>query len=467
MSAGTSSEHEAQKDSTNTQGVHLAVQKHEADVEGQHVTGVIEEQRPPSSRPPARRGSWRRRACILTWVLIKLLLLVYFSVSYYVGSLIARIDPKAWNVADNGEVLNPASLGPKLRPGSRFLGGCGSEDLLDEFLNFSASSPWTLVHFPSRPGSDGQDLVNLTGWWLPAMSADGAPPEDTSPRVVLIHGYAGNFNHHNVQIAGYFLRSIGFSVLIISLRNHGLSQNSSTPYSTWGWAIFLDALGAWDYAVQDPDGILGGPLPPEKVGMMGFSMGGFTAAIALGMEPRIPGAWLDSPVFDAQEVLKDNAALVIGDFVAGLIILPAMLVAKLITGVDLLLHSPGGALSRRPLSTSHSQAPQRVALWANQLDGYVPVEQHYWYVEAFEEINSKCKATRSQDCYQLDINNVLEYHCGGEDHCNIHTWAPAMYRAQLCAFWSKVFSGDSANTSRCVDIQPSFRDCADTTVICF
>ena len=34
-----------------------------------------------------------------------------------------------------------------------------------------------------------------------------------------------------------------------------------------------------------------------QVGVMGFSKGGFAAAIAMALEPRIPAAWLDSAPF--------------------------------------------------------------------------------------------------------------------------------------------------------------------------
>ena len=37
---------------------------------------------------------------------------------------------------------------------------------------------------------------------------------------------------------------------------------------------YLDVLGGWDYAVEDPEGILGGPLPPGQAaapeGSVGF-----------------------------------------------------------------------------------------------------------------------------------------------------------------------------------------------------
>eukprot|EP00929_Paragymnodinium_shiwhaense_P043791 TRINITY_DN22499_c0_g1_i2.p1 TRINITY_DN22499_c0_g1~~TRINITY_DN22499_c0_g1_i2.p1 ORF type:complete len:380 (+),score=9.51 TRINITY_DN22499_c0_g1_i2:129-1268(+) len=316
--------------------------------EGRSISCASQQQ----ARAPLRRQAWKKYLCISVAVL-SLLIVSYFSLGYYVASRFVHLRSRAFNVTYFGEEVNPENIDLKVHSGYQYLGSCVRQKLLDEFYNFSSSAPWKLVRLPSRPGSDGQDYVSLRGWWLPAVSSDTPFPDDIiPPRIVLVHGYGMNFNDQTVQFAGYFLRSVGFSVLIINLRDHGVSQNSSTHFSTWGWAYYLDALGGWDYAVQDPDGLLGGSLPPEQVGMMGFSMGGFATATALGEEPRIPAAWLDSPAFDVQEVLQANTALVIGNVLASMVIPAAMMFTKFITGVDLSHTSPEVALSKRPLLTN-------------------------------------------------------------------------------------------------------------------
>ncbi|OLQ10945.1 hypothetical protein AK812_SmicGene5257 [Symbiodinium microadriaticum] len=78
--------------------------------------------------------------------------------------------------------------------------------------------------------------------------------------------------------------------------------------------LFLDVLGAWDFAVEDPEGLLGGPLEKRKVGVMGISMGGLAAFTAFGYEPDIPAAWIDAGVYDLQDELsfQISAALPLG-----------------------------------------------------------------------------------------------------------------------------------------------------------
>ena len=36
----------------------------------------------------------------------------------------------------------------------------------------------------------------------------------------------------------------------------------------------MDLLGAWDYAVQDPDGVMGGKLPEEQASCQHVFRGG-------------------------------------------------------------------------------------------------------------------------------------------------------------------------------------------------
>merc|ERR1712157_321169 len=100
----------------------------------------------------------------------------------------------------------------------------------------------------------------------------------------------------------HFLRSMGYSVLINNLRDHGYSNPSQKHLQEWGDAYTYDLLGAWDYLASDPDGTLGGPLPSRKVGLMGQSKGGFLTLNAFGLESQVPAAWVDSPAYTPRAV---------------------------------------------------------------------------------------------------------------------------------------------------------------------
>ena len=87
----------------------------------------------------------------------------------------------------------------------------------------------------------------------------------------------------------------------------------------------LDLLGAWDYAVADPDGLLGGELEEDQVGIMGFSKGGYGAAIAMGLEPRISACWIDSaPLHGLRGVVHDYAKQYVGDLIGGVLAEPIL-----------------------------------------------------------------------------------------------------------------------------------------------
>jgi len=225
------------------------------------------------------------------------------AVSYDAANQFVTLSPKSLLVRDDeGRLYTPDNMteNPLSQVAVGEIGACLSEQLEGNFSLYSADHGWALVRFPSRPTAR-LETAELAAWWLPAANI-------TAPRVVVGHGYGRNFDASYVQYVAYFLRSIGISALVLNYRDHGLSANTSTHHSVWGWSYPDDMLGAWDYAVHDPDGLLGGPLEPGQVGLLGFSMGGFVAATAFGLEPRVPAVWLESAAFSVEGVLAPGIA---------------------------------------------------------------------------------------------------------------------------------------------------------------
>ena len=96
-------------------------------------------------------------------------------------------------------------------------------------------------------------------------------------------------------------------MLVSNLSDQCFSANSSTRTVEWGHAYPFDLLGAWDFAVNDPSGVLGGKRPPSQVGLLGLSMGAFLTASAFGLEPQVPAVWVDSPPFQPKIVFSFGA----------------------------------------------------------------------------------------------------------------------------------------------------------------
>jgi fermentation-respiration switch protein FrsA (DUF1100 family) len=115
------------------------------------------------------------------------------------------------------------------------------------------------VSFPARDGT------GLGGWFIPTPRADRA--------VIFCHGHAGSMDP-DVQYAPWFHQA-GFNVLMFDFRAHGRSAGERVSF---GALERQDLQGALDYLAQR--GI-------ERVGVLGFSMGGAVALLTAGQDERI------------------------------------------------------------------------------------------------------------------------------------------------------------------------------------
>ncbi|KAA3653664.1 MAG: alpha/beta fold hydrolase [Chloroflexi bacterium] len=134
------------------------------------------------------------------------------------------------------------------------------------------------VHFPA------QDGIRLAGWFIPA----GDDSLRKGATVVLVHGWPWNRLGESASdplatIDGtspvdllrlaYAMHRDGFHVLMFDLRNHGDSA-SHGPVS-FGVQEAKDLLGAIGYLNGRSD------VDPERIGVVGFSMGANTLLYAL------------------------------------------------------------------------------------------------------------------------------------------------------------------------------------------
>lgn len=321
---------------------------------------------------------------------------------------------------------------------SMSLPSCASPKLKQEMAKFNADHRWKLVDIPSRQGLAGQQTVILKAWWLPLK-------DPRAPRIVIMHGSDANFNDYSVQVTAYLLRSIGFAVLLPSFRDHGASGASEHGTIGWGWDYHLDVLGAWDFALKDPDGTLGGALEETKVGLMGFGLGAFATAIALGMEKRVPAAWLDSAIVEPREMLRFGLARLVGPF-APLFTGPAWYFANRFAGVNLTHRTPAATL---PQAQSQVRRSRYVAVSHDRLDASVP------QIET-DELVSLLSALTTYD-YSIEERYLPHaIGCGGEARAVLPVWRPDTFRRKLCEFWSGVFGRFAHDCG--LDLLPKFDD---------
>ncbi len=205
-----------------------------------------------------------------------------------------------------------------------------------------AISPYETVRFPSR-----QPGINIAGWWAEAQPG--------APAVILVHGLGGCKNAIDVLVPAGMLWRNGFNVLLIDVRDVG----DSDPEDGWtsvGNDESLDVLGALDWLVTAKG------YAPERVGLFGVSLGGAAALYAFHDEPRIAALFLESTF---ASLLATVAYQLTNYGLPGFIAQPAAAVFRLVSGEDIMAHTPIEAIStvgNRPVYIVHSRSDRRISI---------------------------------------------------------------------------------------------------------
>lgn len=296
----------------------------------------------------------------------------YFAFGYYIFRELTVVDPTTSvnlpNTPDNFKVQG----GP--------------------FVNFNTTpyqvESYETVHLPSR-----QAGVELAGWYIAT--------EPSTAAVVLIHGLRqGKFDSNVLTVAGMLHRN-GYTVLLIDLRNHGQSDivNGLVGFGSYE---YQDVLGAWDWLIAEKG------FSANRIGLYGVSMGAVTTLIAFAQEPQVAAAFVDSPFYDVSNVLADQLGQrnVPSFFVPG-----SLWIGKVLTGNNLLLHTPQEALwknNNRPLY-----------LVQGTLDTQVYLYHHYNYEALAQQTGA----------------NVTNWVVDGAGHVESEFLLPTEYEQRLINFF--------------------------------
>merc|ERR1719356_568487 len=191
----------------------------------------------------------------------------------------------------------------------------------------------------------------------------------------------------------------------------------------------MDLLGAWDYAVKDPDGVMGGALPEDEVGVAGFSMGAFTTLNAFGLEAKIPAAWTDGPPSSPRSVFEHGATGVMGSFAK--YFTPAVWhnveQAALAKNVDLDKNLPVPNLKKGP----KTQRP--LFLLGNEGDDTVPIREFDILMGELDSMPEK---------YSVTAWRTTKACKNAGTHCVTHFAETHEYELKLCYFWAAAFQED-------------------------
>lgn len=313
-------------------------------------------------------------------------------------------------------------------------GTCATKDKVEAVSAFNKKHGGKKVTYKSRKGKTegGKDIevLDLTGWWLPAPGAT----KDT-PRIVLQHGFISNSNKFREVYTAYLLRKAGYSVLVNNFRDHCYSEDSKKDGGvvSWGEAYPLDLLGAWDYLVKDAEP---GPIDASKVGIMGASMGAFTTLNSFGLEGDVPAAWVDAPPWTPMAGFSRGLYLHLKNKMpADVSWLHSHIIEDVWKqvvedakkkGVDLNAHLPEKELPKGP------DTKRPIFVTANKDDAAVSYENSQKLVDFLKKYKDK---------YELEKFWLVEGEtsCDGETHCTDMVLHDDEYEKYIKQFWGGVF----------------------------
>ncbi|MGE3820520.1 MAG: alpha/beta hydrolase [Isosphaeraceae bacterium] len=196
----------------------------------------------PPLSSPLSRRRWLRRA---TWLTPSFLGAAYSGVSLFSAEVLTRPH-------NHPQVMDPRVVSPRVRA-------------------------WSVRTV---------DGVKLRGWYYPSKSGRRL--------VVLVHGLWSSW--HEMAGLGRDLHRRGYDVLLFDLRGHG--QSGPTRVSMGRWERHdLRAVLTWARAEG---------FTPDRIGWIGFSMGGSTLLMEAARNPEIRVAVLDSPFGDLPELLNQQ-----------------------------------------------------------------------------------------------------------------------------------------------------------------
>lgn len=230
------------------------------------------------SEPPQDPGL-DRRARLTGWISFILaaflvVLVVYFGYIAYVGSGQLTDSP-----TDSADCRTPATFGWSYEAINYDI---GTDAALAEEADPRACAARGA---PAGDALTGPGDVRLAGWYIPA--GNGAGP--TGPTVVIAHGWSSN---KSAMLDRAAILHDAYNLVLFDFRNHGQSEASPTTQGVRE-AGDLRAIVDWLEANKGPD----------RIALLGVSMGGATALNEASRDDRI-----DAVIAESTHATLANAA---------------------------------------------------------------------------------------------------------------------------------------------------------------
>lgn len=233
------------------------------------------------------------------------------------------------------------------------------------------------VRFPSREAA-----FTIAGWYVEA-----APD---APTVIVVHGLGACKNAHTVLVPAGMLHKAGFNVLMLDMRDVNESDYEDGRFAL-GNEEYLDVLGGWDWLVNEKN------IPPQRIGLMGNSLGAATVLIAFAQEPQLTAVFVDSPFENLPQIINEELDR---NHYPHFLTPGGILMARLVAGDNVLAHNPYEAIEMangRSLYIIHGTADTRInvrhsyqlqerAIAAN-------VDAAFWFPDGVEHVQAASAMT--------------------------------------------------------------------------
>jgi fermentation-respiration switch protein FrsA (DUF1100 family) len=306
---------------------------------------------------------------------------VYFGGGYYVYNTLTAIQPRCESKTHDANRNNT--------PAEFHASFIETGELVDD-------TPYRMPNYETVTFPAREDAVEIVAWYVPA-------PQETDQVVIVVHGIRACRLDPTVLLPAGMLHNEGFNVLLIDLRNHGDSEIVDGRTAV-GSREYLDVLGAFDYLLEQG-------FQPEKIGLLGMSLGAGTSIIAFGEEPGIAALWSDSAFADIDETVQDEVSR--SGYPAFLA--SAGLNVAALLGINAREHSPLEEISRhnnRPIMITHGDADTRLKVdFAYDLHAAAGPNAELWILEDMLHVQA---VYRYSEEYQQRLGEFFRQALGSE-----------------------------------------------------
>lgn len=191
--------------------------------------------------------------------------------------------------------------------------------------------------------------IVLDGWFVPGA--------EEMPVILMVHGVSSSKASGQLLMVTGMLNRNGFNMLLIDLRDHGLSTMEDGRHSA-GVKEYRDVLAAFDWLQSEKN------FSAASIGLYGTSLGAGVVAVAFSEDSSVPCVGMSSPFSNMQAIAEEEAGYHGMGYLRP-VIRHSLTLIPMMGGDDLTSKPPIEAVhnaGQRPMFIVHSKLDDRIAI---------------------------------------------------------------------------------------------------------